>query len=139
MIVGFTGTKRGMNSLQQQKVYDYFEESHPTEFHHGVCVGADEQAHRIANEVFGISIIGHPPINLKYVAPLHVSGFLCILENKEYLKRNHDIVDACDVLLATPGELAEQLRSGTWATIRYARKMKKPIVIIRPDGEYVYE
>ena len=33
----------------------------------------------------------------------------------------------------------EQLRSGTWATVRHARKLKRPIVIINPDGTLLLE
>ena len=46
------------------------------------------------------------------------------------------LVDACEVLLATP-KGPEKLRSGTWATVRYARKVGKRIVIIEPDGKQV--
>lgn len=53
---------------------------------------------------------------------------------KPYLQRNKDIVDETDVLIATPKGNEEELRSGVWATIRYARKQKKKIVIIFPDG-----
>ena len=51
---------------------------------------------------------------------------------KPYLERNHDIVDNSDVLIATPKESVEQIRSGTWATIRYAKKLNKPIMIMEP-------
>ena len=50
------------------------------------------------------------------------------------LARNRIIAARCDALLACPAEPDEQLRSGTWSTIRYARKAGKPITIIRPDG-----
>lgn len=48
-------------------------------------------------------------------------------------KRNHDIVDATEWLIATPKKF-EEIRSGTWATVRYAKKVKKPVTIIWPDG-----
>lgn len=51
---------------------------------------------------------------------------------KPPLKRNYDIVDACDILLAAPRTLTEELRSGTWATIRYARKTGKKYLILAP-------
>jgi hypothetical protein len=35
--------------------------------------------------------------------------------------------------LACPRGYTEELRSGTWATIRYARKTGVPYVIIFPD------
>jgi len=33
------------------------------------------------------------------------------------------------------GKVEEWRGSGTWATIRYARKVGKPVTIIYPDGE----
>jgi hypothetical protein len=53
--------------------------------------------------------------------------------------RNHDIVDETELLIACPGELAEAVRSGTWATVRYARKLGRPIVIFWPDGSVTGE
>jgi hypothetical protein len=126
--IGFTGTQRGMTEIQAETISNYFGDG--VEFHHGDCTGADEQAHRLAKAA-GCLIIIHPPINPNKRA-------FCIADNilpqKDYLDRNHDIVDATELLLATPGEQEEQLRSGTWATIRYARKWKKPTIIIYPNG-----
>ena len=56
------------------------------------------------------------------------------LPPKDYLDRNHDIVDQTDLLIATPKENTEVLRSGTWATIRYAKKINKPTWIIETNG-----
>jgi len=53
---------------------------------------------------------------------------------KEPLARNRDIVNMSDILIAAPGEKAEVLRSGTWATIRYARKMSRKLLVIYPKG-----
>jgi hypothetical protein len=39
-----------------------------------------------------------------------------------YMKRNDVLVAHADVLLAFPKTPQEELRSGTWATIRRARK-----------------
>lgn len=36
-------------------------------------------------------------------------------------------------------EMNEQLRSGTWSTIRYARRVDIPRVIVYPDGSIVKE
>ena len=59
-----------------------------------------------------------------------------ILQEKEYLVRNHNIVDSTDMLIGCPKEMQEQLRSGTLATIRYAKKKNKKIIIIFPNGTY---
>lgn len=57
-----------------------------------------------------------------------------MLHPRPYLDRNHDIVDATDVLIAVPNSVKEELRSGTWATIRYAKRTKQPLMVIPPDG-----
>jgi cytosine/uracil/thiamine/allantoin permease len=57
-----------------------------------------------------------------------------VLEPGPYLWRNHQIVDATAALLACPFEFEEQLRSGTWATVRYARTLGRPIRFFWPDG-----
>jgi hypothetical protein len=51
------------------------------------------------------------------------------------LERNKHIVHNCGWLIAAPKEDSETLRSGTWATIRYARKLRRPITIVFPNGE----
>jgi hypothetical protein len=39
------------------------------------------------------------------------------------------------VVIACPFERTEQQRSGTWATVRMARKAGKPLVIVYPQGD----
>jgi hypothetical protein len=99
-----------------------------TEFHHGDCIGSDEAAHQIAHDV-GLRTIVHPPINPKWRA--WCSGDV-ILPEKDFVPRNHDIVDSCMTLLALPAG-PEKLRSGTWATIRYALN-RVPILLRLPDN-----
>lgn len=48
--------------------------------------------------------------------------------------RNRAIVDGCEVLIACPREPSEEPRSGTWATIRYARTVSRAVVVVYPDG-----
>lgn len=54
---------------------------------------------------------------------------------KPPLVRNHDIVDSTELLIACPKEQVEVLRSGTWATIRYARKKEITVWLIDPEGQ----
>jgi hypothetical protein len=50
------------------------------------------------------------------------------------LARNHDIVRAGkDLIIACP-KAAEEQRSGTWMTVRHARKVGRNISIIWPNG-----
>lgn len=135
MKIGFTGTKRGMTRDQKCCLIGILAVSSPDEFHHGDCVGADEQAHSIATNLTE-NVIIHPPIKDILRAFCEAKT---ILPPKDYLDRNHDIVDACDLLVATPCTRYEVTRSGTWATIRYARKRNKQIIIIWPEGDYAKE
>lgn len=129
MKVGFTGTHKGMTTEQEVAVTNLLA-ARPVEFHHGDCIGCDTEAHVLAANA-DIRIIGHPPDQAK-------SRSFCVFyemrEEKPYLKRNHDIVDETDILIACPDNTKEVMRSGTWATIRYAEKQKKTILLIYPSG-----
>ena len=127
MKIGFTGTQKGMTNRQKQALATWLEQA--AEFHHGDCIGADAQAHTLA-QFQHCPIIIHPPINSTKRA--RCSGALVVRPMKEYLARNHDIVDETDVLVAAPATHIEQMRSGTWATVRYARKKGKSIAILFP-------
>lgn len=128
--VGFTGTVRGMTPEQKEMVYVLLQEMDPEWAHHGDCIGADAQFHRLA-QLQGILTHGHPPINQSKSAFCH---FDMVSEPLDYIVRNHAIVDAVTIMLATPGEEFERLRSGTWATVRYARKTNTDIYVVLPNG-----
>ena len=134
--IGFSGTQRGMTIDQHNKFHDlmnwYEDVFGVDEFHHGDCIGADSDAHYIVDKHFDNTlIVVHPPSNSSKRAFCKGDK---ILKPKDYLDRNHDIVDSTDILIVTPKELKEELRSGTWATVRYAKKQGKKIRIIWPDG-----
>jgi len=131
VIVGFTGTREGMTGEQEGTVSQLINDLGTTQFHHGDCEGADLQAAMIAADDWGIKLVVHPPENDKLRAWCYAD---VLHDPKPYLDRNRDIVDACDVLLAAPKGYEEELRSGTWATIRYAQKVGKPVKIIWPNG-----
>lgn len=129
--IGFTGTRQVITSAQHEALKNVLTEVNGIRFHHGDCIGADEVAHRIADEL-GYVIHIYPPKDKKYTANLE--GYIRY-QPREYLERNHMIVRACDILVAVPSTSQEQLRSGTWATVRYARKLHRPVIIIKPNGE----
>ena len=124
--IGFTGTQKGMTLTQQQKVGILIDLFKPDEVHHGDCVGADSHFHNICKKRNILTIL-HPP-NVARKRAFCKGGF--VLEEKPYLERNHDIVDNCDLLIATP-DSDEIKRSGTWATIRYANKVGRDVIIVR--------
>ena len=133
MTIGFTGTQQGMTEAQIVSVTDTLLRLDKLEFHHGDCVGTDVQAAKIAKEQ-GYIIVGHPPTN-EYKRAFFFNDMTRTA--KPFIERNHDIVDAVEVLIATPKTAREQHRSGTWATIRYARRNNVLVIIINPDGSEV--
>ena len=138
MKVGFTGTQDGMTMRQHRKLAAILRGLDVSEFHHGDCIGSDAEAHVIAQSL-GIRVVVHPPENdakrafvalSRGTAQRHADD---IRVPRPYLKRNHDIVSACELLIATPREHREQRRSGTWATIRFAGRTGVEVLIIEPQ------
>jgi hypothetical protein len=130
--VGFTGTRHGMTVEQGYVVAQLLEAYKPHNVHSGDCVGADVEFDHIAwLKDNGVYRHGHPPDDSHYRA---FGRYNVLHPAKSYIERNHDIVDVCDVLLVCPRTMAEEQRSGTWATVRYARMTRKPLVIVWPDG-----
>jgi hypothetical protein len=128
---GFTGTRQGMTAEQKSALRNLLDGG-TGEFHHGDCIGADSEAHDIADEC-GYGIILHPPTNYSERAWREVPRHMMRPE-RPYLDRNRNIVRETASLIAAPAEPEEQLRSGTWSTVRFARKQGKPVFLILPDG-----
>lgn len=139
--IGYTGTREGMTVDQWAKVQallaEHFQPFVLNEFHDGDCVGGDTQAHAAA-----CAVVRSRGWNLK------MHGWPCNLEKfrawNDYdilhkvmppLTRNRFIVQNADLMIAGPKEYVEVFRgSGTWATIRYARRLGKHLIIVWPDG-----
>jgi hypothetical protein len=140
--VGFTGTRSGMNPRQIDELINYLKdllEDFPLiVFHHGGAVGADAQAHSIAQSL-EIPIMVHPASGVakKYIAEL--GGTPIYTLPKPPLVRNRDIVDVVDVMLAAPRTCEEELRSGTWYTVRYARKTEVHVHYLFPEDPLILE
>jgi hypothetical protein len=99
-------------------------------FHHGDCLGSDVEAAGSAKQT-GYFVIGHPGRNEVWRA-WFASDETRIPDDN--LARNRAIVREADVLIACPRGATEQLRSGTWATVRYARRIGVRVMLIAPDG-----
>jgi hypothetical protein len=134
MIVGFAGTQQSPTARQEHTLREILEELYSlvNELHHGDCIGADALAHNIAVNL-GYGIVQHPPLNEAKRA-FCTTPDMIIRDPKEYLERNRDIVDETTVLVAIPLQDIELVRSGTWSTVLYARRLRRPIWIIRRDG-----
>lgn len=130
--IGFTGTRKGMTA-PQRVVVEFILKFYSGVgcLHHGDCMGADAEAHRIAQN-FDLRVFLHPPDNNS--ARAFCKNATYVGDPKPYLERNHDIVDYSVMLVAAPATTDEVKRSGTWATIRYALKEGKDVAIVDPEG-----
>lgn len=129
--VGFTGTQIGMTQSQRKELEEKLKALKAEGyvwFHHGNCIGADEQAAMIAKRL-GFRLHAHP-CNIK---KKQSNIWNDITENEKLpLTRNKDIVDRCTVMFAAPKSREEELRSGTWATVRHARKVERDLRLLLP-------
>jgi hypothetical protein len=141
--IGFTGTEYGMGQAQfagfvALMMLTVKAHEREVEFHHGDCVGSDEEAHNwvAANlDPFMCSTVAHPGLNEEKRAYCKATE---IREPMDNLARNA-IVAAQDILIATPHTIAEYNRSGTWHTVRTFAKISRvrgwrPIYIVKVNG-----
>ena len=128
MNIGFTGSRNGMSNEQKLQVKNYLLSLQHLNLtvHHGDCKGSDRDFHNICTDLQSIKIIIHPP-NCSTMRAFCNSD--TILQERPFLLRNRDIVDSSEVLIACPINNNEIMRSGTWSTIRYARKCNKQVNI----------
>jgi hypothetical protein len=139
MKVGFTGTREGMTLNQRSQFWSWLSKQGATSFRQGCCIGADSQAAYVASKVVPRpTIVGHLSNLQAQTCPRAVGLCDDTVPPEPPLVRNHDIVDACDVLAACPRG-PEERRSGTWATVRFARTIGRRVVIFWPDGTVTEE
>ncbi len=134
--IGFTGTRWGMAVPQHASFKAVIAEYIPFIWHHGDCIGADnESGNIIGTEVWCLNcrIICHPPVDQVHRAFNKYSHET--REPKTHFARNRDIVNETSILIATPCDSTDQKHGGTWYTINYARKTGKPVFIIWPNGK----
>jgi len=131
--VGFSGSREGLTQFQLALLGLIIRRQKIAKVHHGDCVGADAMFHNLVKEL-GIWVIIHPPINPRNKAHGIANDYRKPLP---YLDRNKEIVKESTILLACPKDESEDTRSGTWQTIRYARKLGRPTLVIFPSGEII--
>lgn len=137
--VGFTGTQVGMTFQQKMACIDVLDGLRRAFWaHHGDCIGADEHFHALCRmRPHCAGITGHIPDNDKKRA---FCQFDVELMPKPYLVRNRDIVVDVDIMIATPRQADDQpFGSGTWWTIRCARRIGQPLALVLPSGQVEYE
>ncbi len=150
MKIGFTGTRKGLTEAQltalRQILLSGLREPLGSpqiliEARHGDAVGGDEQFHGLCIELKMPEIVIHPPSDPKYRSFCHEHSpgegdtKITVLPEGPYLDRDHAMVDSVEFLLACPLTVEERLRSGTWATLRYARRINRRRLLITPKGD----
>jgi hypothetical protein len=131
--IGITATRIGMSLNQKtmliRRLQEIIDNGYYINFHHGACEGGDVEADQICrnlkignpNKTHG-EIHIHPSDHAK--TRVHCEqDWDTVYPPKPPLTRDRDIVSSIDFLFAAPkNEKKEELRSGTWTTVRYARK-----------------
>lgn len=133
MRVGFTGTRKDINAAQiSQLSFMLFtlKRDGVNELHQGGADGGDKRARMLARE-WGYQVHWHPcpGVSLSDVLadePMAIDEIWH--EVFPPLTRNRNIVKVVEVLIAGPYTDCEEQRSGTWATVRYARAAAIPVV-----------
>lgn len=133
-MIAFTGSQEGMTNAQNFKLATVLNVLRAVDdsFIHGDCIGCDALAHDIAAH-FDYRI---------YIRPCTIRSKRAFRKDKVFhlytpedpMKRNTKIVEDGRMLVATPRQFKEVTKSGTWATIRRARRIGRPILYIWPDG-----
>jgi hypothetical protein len=133
---GFTGTRKGATPVQLKRLRVLLAEGRPTQFHHGGAFGADSQAHAIWREECkgADSMCVVWPADERREAIFQLQQHVRINPIMPPLDRNREIVKRSVLLIACPHTEQEERRSGTWATIRVAFALYKPVLILWPSG-----
>jgi hypothetical protein len=128
LIVGITGTEKGTSPYQADAVWTLLNFLRPDWLRHGDCVGVDIQVAEMATYL-GIGTIAHPACNIPEKYKAHHKSTIVMPEELP-LVRDMDMAKSVSIMIACPEEQKEILRSGTWATVRYARKARIPRIIM---------
>jgi len=133
LIISFTGTREGMTVAQKQLVAYLLTKFKTISYvKHGDCLGADADFDAIATEL-KLS---------RHIFPANIPAMRAYCDSRgaflaKYplppLERNKLIIAGSNYLIACP-KGPEQLRSGTWSTIRAAHKLNLKTSTIYPDG-----
>ena len=133
MIIGFSGSRKGINRLQKEYINKFLFKNLPKidEVHHGDCIGADATFNKICYKMHISKIVLHPPKN-PVLRAFCESEYKW--EEKDYLDRDRDIIKCCDILLACPYDSNPKYHSGTWYCINKALALGKIVYIIYQNG-----
>lgn len=141
MIIAFTGPRAGITIAQKNQLLWAMRNraDRETVFHHGVCVGADQQFHMLLEQF----LIDHPYVRPMWRLEMHPCTLASMVATDlrvislgipvtihapiPPLDRNIVMAQECHRLWATPVNLVPMHCGGTWHTIRHVQRMQKPV------------
>lgn len=131
--IGITGTRTILTLFQTNWLDSWLTANTAKVLHHGDCTGADDVA-SVKFHKYGTYIIAHPgDVKKEYQAHSIVNDLSLPVTDTH--RRNFAIVKLSDLLLAFPqGKEEDFPRSGTWQTVRIAKRLYRPHIIIYPEG-----
>lgn len=132
---GFTGTRKGMTHQQGQYVRIAVRFGKPAVIRHGGAHGADMEFHAMWREELPRHFADVWPAEQSRVKLFDGQDNVSINPVMAPLARDDEIVKRSKFLIAAPHTQKEEVRSGTWATIRRGRKIDIPILIVWPNGQ----
>lgn len=136
VVIGVTGSRTIETERQRRHVIDVIDHYvTPRDWLiHGACVGVDELCAKCAwdNDAAVIMAVVPPNRSLVSEKAVSLSGLVEDIAPgpNGYKRRNQTIVDESDRILAFPGypeDHPKSRRSGTWQTIRMARRAGIPV------------
>lgn len=136
MRVGVTGSRYGPVTDIQAEVLKQFLKScmgKENTLFHGACAGVDEEAVMMAHDL-GYTCVALPPNIPTFISEASLILSIEIRPEEEYLTRDRNIVEECEILLVVPDTFKPKPHSGTWYTSSYAKKIGRKRTFIYPDG-----
>lgn len=131
---GFTGTRKGMTHKQGQLVRIAVRHGKPAIVRHGGAHGADMEFHAMWREELPQRFADVWPAEQARVKLFDHQDNVHVNPVMDPLARDDEIAKRSKFLIACPHTQKEELRSGTWTTIRRGRKVDIPILIVWPNG-----
>lgn len=137
-IISYTGSQKGTNSVQFEKLiaYLYFHYRRYGDFigEHGDCVGGDEEFNSLCIDMGMETRIrpGYPSLNPRDISKRAFCAANVIYPPEPFLERNRKVAKEGDILLGCP--FSNEQKGGTWWTIRYALRLRKPTIIFYREG-----
>jgi len=118
--LGFTGTREGLNEAQTSWLRAFLFENPPDQAGHGACMGADIDFHNLVREVVpSCKIIAWPSTSNATRRECDADVVHDLMAPK---KRDQLIVNFANYFVGCPHTDYEITQSGTWMTLRMARR-----------------